>query len=139
MAELPKKVQIGWQVFRRREATSEYITRSGMCIDLVRFDALCATCGAPFAAKVTKTGWRRKILSRRCEPHRRPGAYVNNDKPPIPIAEMPWWAKPAPWSKSRPGKVHKPPRKPVEPRRRLQRPQQPVKAPAQPSRPSFLD
>lgn len=41
MAELPKKVQIGWQVFRRREATSEYITRSGMCIDLFG-STLCA-------------------------------------------------------------------------------------------------
>lgn len=136
MAELPKKVQIGWQVFRRREATSEYITQSGMCIDLVRFDALCATCGAPFLAKVTKTGWRRKELSRRCERHRAPGVYVNNDKPPVPVVEMPWWAKPAPCNKSRPLKA---PRKPVASRTRRRRPQQPVKAPGQPARPPFLD
>jgi hypothetical protein len=136
MAELPKKVQIGWQVFRRREATSEYITQSGMCIDLVRFDALCATCGAPFAGKVTKTGWRRKELSRRCEQHRTPGVWVNNDKPPVSIAEMPWWAKPASWRKSRPTKA---PRKPIAPRKRLQRPQRRAETPDEPPRPSFLD
>lgn len=132
MAELPKKVQIGWQVFRRREATSEYITRSGMCIDLVRFDALCATRGQPFMAKATKSNWRRKELSRRCERHRRPGKLVNNEKPPVPIAEMPWWAKPASWRKSRP-------RKPVALQRRLQRPQRSAEAPAEPPLPSFLD
>lgn len=136
MAELLKKIQIGWQVFRRREATSEYITRSGMCIDLVRFDALCATCGQTFMAKATKSNWRRKELSRRCERHRAPGIWVNNDKPPVPVAAMPWWAKPAPWRKIRPRKA---PRKPIAPRKRLQRPQLPVKAPTQPPRPSFLD
>jgi hypothetical protein len=136
MAELPKKVQIGWQVFRRREATSEYITQSGMCIDLVRFDALCATCGAPFSAKVTKTGWRRKNLSRRCERHRAPGLYVNNDKRPVPVAEMSWWAKPASWRKSRPKKA---PRKPIALRKRLQRPQRPAETAAEQPRPSFLD
>lgn len=135
MAELPKKVQIGWQVFRRREATSEYITRFGTCIDLVRFDALCATCGQPFIAKATKSNWRSRQLARRCERHRRPGVWVNNDKPPIPIAEMPWWAKPAPWSKSRPSKVSKAPKRPVAQRMRLQ---QPAEMP-EPPRPSFLD
>jgi hypothetical protein len=137
MADLPEKIQKGWQVFRRREATSEYVTQSGMCIDLVRFDALCATCGAPFSAKVTKTGWRRKNLSRRCERHRRPGVWVNNDKPPIPIAEMPWWAKPAPWRKSRPRTARKAPRKLVAPRKRPQVP--PIELADELPRPSFLD
>lgn len=129
MAKLPKKAQIGWQVFRRREATSEYITQSGMCIDLVRFDALCATCGQPFMAKATKTRWRRKQLSRRCERHRAPGVYVNNDRPPVSVAEMPWWAKPARWARGGSGKV----------RRAPGTPRKPLVRPAEPALPSYLD
>lgn len=70
---LRKKVQIGWQVFRRREYTVEYITQRGTCVDLVCFDALCAKCGKPFMAKASKRNWRSKQLARRCEWHRQPG------------------------------------------------------------------
>jgi hypothetical protein len=139
MAELSKKIQIGWQVFRRREATSEYITRYGACIDLICFDALCAKCGKPFMAKASKRNWRNKQLARRCEWHRQPGSRVRNDKPPIPVSDMPWWAKPARQARGSSTATSKAPKKRVAPRRPLRRPRLPAEPPRDPAHPSYLD
>lgn len=138
MADVKNTIQKGWQVFRLRGTSSEYITESGRCVDLLHFDALCATCGRPFMAKATKSNWRAKLVSRRCERHRQPGSRVRNDKPPIPIAEMPWWAKPARQVKAA-GKTRKPPKKPIAPQRPLLRPRLPTEPPRSPTRPSYLD
>jgi hypothetical protein len=135
---LAKKAQIGWQVFRRREATTEYITRYGTCIDLVCFNALCAKCGEPFMAKASKRNWRSKQLVRRCERHRQPGSPVRNDKPPIPISDMPLWAKPARQPKGGRNTV-KAPKKPVAPRRSALRLQRPAEPRGDAARLSYLD
>lgn len=95
MKKLPERQQIGWQVFRRLGDDFDYFpTKRGCYAHLVRLEALCAKCGKPFEAKATKRNWRSKQLARRCERHRKPGARVNNDKPPVLIAKMPTWAQP---------------------------------------------
>jgi hypothetical protein len=94
VSPLPRRIQIGWQVFIRGEQLVEHWTRYETCMFLVGFRALCADCGQPFTAKATKTNWRAKQVSRRCEKHRRLGAYVDNLKSPIAIVGMPHWAKP---------------------------------------------
>jgi hypothetical protein len=139
MADLKKTIQKGWQVFRLRGTSSEYITESGRCVDLLHFDALCATCGKPFMAKAIKGNWRAKLVARRCERHRRPGRWVDNDKPPIPIVEMPWWAKPAPRAKKGRNKPRKAPRKPAAPRRQRTPAAAPPEPPAGPVWPPYLD
>lgn len=137
MAELKQEVQIGWQVFQRRDAMSEYVTLSGREIDLVRFDALCATCGRPFMGKATKGNWRNKNLARRCQRHRQPGVWVDNDEPPIPIENMPLWARPKSWIKNGSGTVRKTPKKATRPRKHLQHPL--AEPPTGRAHPSYLD
>ena len=91
---LPDYRQIGWQMYRFLDFVGHWLA-SGEYVELVRYEALCASCGRPFRSKATKTNWRRSRLSRRCEIHRRAGREVlNNFKPPIAYSRMPGWAKP---------------------------------------------
>ncbi len=90
---LPEARQIGWQMYRRIGFRDHWLV-NGSHIELVRFEAICATCGRPFAATATKTDWRRSRLSRRCERHKARGLPVDNLKAPLPRSKLPAWARP---------------------------------------------
>jgi len=94
ISPVPDYRQIGWQMYRRLDFVGHWLA-SGDHIELILYEALCASCGRPFQSKATKTNWRRSRLSRRCELHRCAGREVlNNFKPPIAYSRMPVWANP---------------------------------------------
>jgi len=90
---LPPRTQIGWQVFRR-VGFRPHDTIGGLNISLVRYESHCATCGAHFEAFAAQNNWRKREIARRCDGHRRPGGYVDNLSPPLPLAALPAWARP---------------------------------------------
>lgn len=94
MTKLAKRIQIGWQVFQRRETFADHWSKHDTYMELVQYDALCAHCGKAFLAFASKSNWRKKQVRRRCDRHKKGGAWVDNLKPPIKPAAMPWWARP---------------------------------------------
>lgn len=85
-------IQLGWQMFRQI-AARPYRMRNGRDITLRCFEAHCADCGGLYEAAATQSDWKRRYLTRRCE-QCRPGGYVDNLAPPVPIASLPLWAHP---------------------------------------------
>lgn len=85
-------IQLGWQMFRQID-TRPHRMRNGRDIRLRCFEAHCADCGVLYEAAATQTDWKRRWLTRRCE-QCRPGGYVDNLAPPVPIASLPLWARP---------------------------------------------
>lgn len=93
--DLAPTIQIGWQVFRRIDTISGTSTRM-RGVSLVRYESHCADCGVLFQDLVTWFRWKKRVLVRRCVPHRAGGGRhrIDNLAPPIPISALPAWAQP---------------------------------------------
>lgn len=55
-------------------AVEPYVRKDGAVTELLRWEAMCAKCGAPFHTTSTK---RIHSIARRCEEHRRAGSPVS--------------------------------------------------------------